>query len=140
MWTVISQGTLPILIKPYVFSTNKTLKQRTKETNILFTHADPWDCLLAEDPEVHGLAEEVLQSGDGVDRVRFAVDTDGANRHRHELHSTAGTPGTPGIGQVVTCQFVLVEGVGRELEGVAGVGEVAIIVDRADGDIQEACV
>ena len=48
------------------------------QTHILtLTHSHFGHSLLLEDPHVEGLALEVLQAGDGVDRVTLGVDVDG---------------------------------------------------------------
>ena len=56
-----------------------------------------------------------------------AVDVDGVDGHVHGLAAT------------VLGHLGLVKVVGWEVERVARVGEVAIVVDRADGDVQKTC-
>lgn len=66
---------------------------------------------------------EVLQAGDGVDGMQLRVDVDGVD----------------GDAALPLLQLGVVEAVGRELQGVARVGEIAIVVHRADRDVQKSC-
>lgn len=81
---------------------------------MLLTHAHPWNRLFPERIAVE--SGEVLQAGDGVDRVEPGVDVD----------SVDWDLALPFV------HLLVVEGVGRELEGIFGAGEVAVIVDCAD--------
>lgn len=66
---------------------------------------------------------EVLQAGDGVDGMQLRVDVDGVD----------------GDAALPLLQLGVVEAVGRELQGVARVGEIAVVVHRADRDVQKSC-
>ena len=81
------------------------------------THADPGYRLLPEGVAVE--AREVLQSSDGVNRVETRVDVNGVD----------GNLALPFV------HLFVVEGVGRELEGVFGAGEVTIVIDGTDWNV-----
>ena len=79
--------------------------------------------VLAIDAHVERLAHEVLETVDGVDGPTLRVDIDGVDGHIEVL--------------AVRLDAVLVVGVRREVDGVARVGEVAAVVDRTDGHVQQ---
>ena len=64
-----------------------------------------------------------MEAGDGVDGVQLRVDVDGVD----------------GDAALPLAELGVVEVVGWELQRVAGTGEVAVVVDGADGHVQQPC-
>ena len=88
------------------------------------TYAVSRRVLVSEYPHVQRLAHKVLQPGDCVDGVHLGVHVDG-------VHGDV-------VVLAVGLHLVLVEVVGREIQAVPGIGDVAVVRHRADGHVQQA--